>query len=327
MRPTINNSIILITGGAGFIGSHLADALIAEGAKKIIIIDNLFCGREDNLKSAIDKGAVLYVDDAEIPTSIDYIFEKHNIDIVFNCATKALNYSFINPENAFNTNVKVVMNILEKQRKGLFKTLCHFSTSEVYGTAIYEPMDENHPTNPTTTYAAGKAAADIAVETYVRMFGLDSFIVRPFNNYGPRQNYKGPLAAVIPLTAYKIFCGEKPEIHGSGEQSRDFIFVNDTVNAILKVYPMIKSGESLNISADGQIEIRDVIKRIADLMGYMGEILKKESRSSDVFCHNASSNKLYSLINLKFTPFTEGLRETIEWYKKDFNGDSFDKFD
>jgi len=319
MRPTIKNSKILVTGGAGFIGSHLVDTLISAGAEEVVIIDNLFCGREENIESAVDKGAVFYNDDAELPTSIDYIFENHDIDIVFNCATKALNYSFLNPANAFDTNVHVALNLLEKQRKGFFKTLCHFSTSEVYGTAVYEPMDEDHPRNPTTAYAAGKAAADLAVETYVRMFGLDAFIVRPFNNYGPRQNYRGLLAAVIPLTAYKIFKGIIPEIHGSGKQSRDFIFVEDTVDAILRVFSIISAGESVNISTDGQVEIKDVIKNVADLMGYRGEILKKESRASDVFCHNASSEKIQSMIELTLTPFSEGLKKTIDWYKADFN--------
>ena len=190
-RQSVKNKSVLVTGGAGFIGSHLVDAIIAEGAKDVIIVDNLFLGSEENIRDAVSKGAIFYNEDIEFETSVTYIFERHNIDIVFNCATKALNYSFVNPANAFDTNVKGILNLLEHQRKGHFKTLCHFSTSEVYGTAVYEPMDENHPKAPTTTYAAGKAAADLAVESYVNMFGLDAFIVRPFNNYGPRQNYKG----------------------------------------------------------------------------------------------------------------------------------------
>ena len=159
-RPQILGSGILVTGGAGFIGSHLVDRLLKEGAREVVVIDNLFTGDESNLESALKTGrAVLYRDDAELSTSMEYIFATHQIDLVFNCATKALNYSFLNPANAFSTNVNVVLNLLELQRRGLFKTLCHFSTSEVYGTAVYEPMDEAHPKNPTTTYAAGKAAA------------------------------------------------------------------------------------------------------------------------------------------------------------------------
>lgn len=316
MRPNIKNSTILVTGGAGFIGSHLVDRLITEGAKEVIVVDNMFLGSEDNLKDAISKGAILYKDDIEITSSLDYIFEKHNIDIVFNCATKALNYSFVNPKNAFDTNVNSILNILEHQRKGDFKTLVHFSTSEVYGTAVYEPMDEKHPINPTTTYAAGKAAADIAVYSWVNMFDLDAFIVRPFNNYGPRQNYRGYMAGIIPITAFRILNGTNPEIHGTGLQSRDFIYVFDTVDAIIKLYTMMGKGDSVNISTDGQVSMKNLIYKIIDIMDYKGEILQKEARSADVECHNACNEKIKSMIDYELTSFDDGLEKTIRWYQK-----------
>lgn len=315
-RPKIKNSTILVTGGAGFIGSHLVDRLLVEGAKEVIVVDNLFVGSEDNLKDAISKGVIFYKDDIEITSSLDYIFERHNIDIVFNCATKALNYSFVNPKNAYETNVKGILNILEHQRRGNFKTLVHFSTSEVYGTAVYEPMDEAHPIKPTTTYAAGKAAADIAVHSWVNMFDLDAFIVRPFNNYGPRQNYKGYLAGIIPITAYRILKGINPEIHGSGTQSRDFIYVLDTVDAIIKLYPLMQKADSVNISTDGQISMKEVIYKISHLMDYKGEILNKPARGADVECHNASNAKVKSMIDYQLTSFEDGLAKTIVWYKE-----------
>lgn len=316
MRESLQGQSILVTGGAGFIGSHLVDRLIEEKVKEVVVIDNLFVGSEDNLKEALDKDCVFYKDDAEFVTSLDYIFKKHPIDIVFNCATKALNYSFLNPSNAFSTNVNVVLNLLELQRTGHFKTLCHFSTSEVYGTAIYEPMDEKHPKNPTTTYAAGKAAADIAVESYVRMFDLDAYIVRPFNNYGPRQNYKGMLAGVIPITAKRILSGLSPEIHGTGEQSRDFIYVKDTVDAVVKLYSKLPQGESVNISTDNSMSINNLIRKICEFMEYKGEILRKPARASDVYCHNANNEKIISLIDYSLTPFEEGLSHTLNWYKQ-----------
>lgn len=316
MRPEIKNSVILVTGGAGFIGSHLVDRLISEGAKKVIVVDNLFIGSEDNLKDAISKGAVLYKDDIEITSSLDYIFEKHDIDIVFNCATKALNYSFVNPRNAYETNVTGVLNILEHLRCGHFKTLVHFSTSEVYGSAVYEPMDENHPINPTTTYAAGKAAADTALRSWVNMFDVDAFMVRPFNNYGPRQNYKGYMAGVIPITAFRILNNINPEIHGTGKQTRDFIYVHDTIDAIIQLYPLMQKAESINISTEGQISMKDVIHKVADLLDYKGEILSKPVRGADVVSHNASNAKIKSMINYQLTTFEEGLKKTVEWYKE-----------
>ena len=320
MRRQLKNSGVLVTGGAGFIGSHLCDRLLSGGAREVVVIDNMFLGSESNLSEALSKGLVLYKDDAEFGSSLDYIFEKHDIDIVFNCATKALNYSFVNPRNAFETNTRVILNLLELQRKGAFETLCHFSTSEVYGTAVYEPMDELHPLNPTTTYAAGKAAADIALETWVRMYDLDTFIVRPFNNYGPRQNHKGYLAGVIPITVKRIFDGIPPEIHGTGAQSRDFIYVLDTVDAILELYPVLPTGESVNISTNGQVSIKELIERICEEMGYAGEILRKPARNSDVECHNASNEKINGLIDYQITPFDLGLKETIHWYQDYFKG-------
>lgn len=316
-RPQILGSGILVTGGAGFIGSHLVDRLLKDGAREVVVIDNLFTGDEVNLESAMKTGrAVLYRDDAELSTSMEYIFTRHQIDLVFNCATKALNYSFLNPANAFSTNVNVVLNLLELQRRGLFKTLCHFSTSEVYGSAVYEPMDEAHPKNPTTTYAAGKAAADHAVESYVKMFDLDAYIIRPFNNYGPRQNYKGYLAGIIPITAWRILNGITPELHGEGLQSRDFIYVHDTVDAVVKLHGVMPKGDSVNISTDNQISIRDLLQKICTGMDYHGEIVQKPERKSDVLCHNASNEKIQTMIDYSLTSFDQGLSETLAWYQQ-----------
>lgn len=318
-RPQINGSTVLVTGGAGFIGSHLIDRLLRDGARHIVVIDNLFTGSEDNLKGAMSSGQVtFYRDDAELATSLDYIFDAHAIDIVFNCATKALNYSFLNPANAFDTNVRVALNLLELQRRGRFEVLCHFSTSEVYGSAVYEPMDEEHPRNPTTTYAAGKAAADLAVESYVRMFGLDAFIVRPFNNYGPRQNHNGPLAGIIPITARRILTGEAPELHGDGQQSRDFIYVLDTVDAVIKLYDALPSGQTVNISTDNQITVAQLIDRICQRLGYKGDIVRKPGRHSDVLSHNASNARVRALIDYSLTSFDDGLDLTLDHYRSVF---------
>ena len=321
MNRSVKGRQILVTGGAGFIGSHLVDRLLLEGAEHVVVVDNLFVGSEDNIADALATGRVtFYRDDIEIMWSLDYIFSRHEIDVVFNCATKALNYSFLNPANAFDTNVTGVLNLLELQRQGRFTTLCHFSTSEVYGSAVYEPMDEAHPRLPTTTYAAGKAAADLAVESYVRMFEVDAFIVRPFNNYGPRQNHKGLLAGIIPLTAWRLLNGVKPEIHGTGQQSRDFIYVADTVDAVIQLFAVLPAGENVNISTDNQITVEDLQHRICAHYGYTGEILRKEARKSDVLCHNASNEKVKALIDYQLTGFDEGLARTLDWYRERLPG-------
>jgi UDP-glucose 4-epimerase len=311
----IAGKTVIVTGGAGFIGSHLVDRLLVEGAAHVVVIDNMFLGSEDNLLEAQATGKLsFYKDDAEFVSSLEYVFGRHPVDVVFNCATKALNYSFLNPANAFGTNVTVALNLLELQRRGAFSTLCHFSTSEVYGSAVYEPMDEQHPRHPTTTYAAGKAAADLAVESYVHMFGLDAFIVRPFNNYGPRQNHRGLLAGVIPLTAWRILSGHAPEIHGDGLQSRDFIHVRDTVDAVIRLFHVLPAGESVNISTDNQVAIGSLVIKIAEILGFDGQIVRKPARQADVLCHNASNQKVRALIDYSLTEFDAGLRETLAWY-------------
>lgn len=320
LRESYIGKVVLVTGGAGFIGSHLVDRLILDGAKQVIIVDNLFIGSEDNISDAVSKGAVFYNEDIEYKESLEYIFDTHNVDVVFNLATKALNYSFVNPANAFTTNVTGTINLLELQRKGKFKSLCHFSTSEVYGSAIYEPMDEAHPKAPTTTYAAGKAAADLAVESYVNMFNVDAFIVRPFNNYGPRQNYKGYLAGIIPITAWRIHNGITPELHGEGTQSRDFIYVTDTVDAVVKLFSVMPAGESVNISTDNQCKVKDLLQMILDHYDYQGELVRKEARGADVLAHNASNEKVKKLIEYNLTPFDDGLAKTLNWYQAKFSG-------
>lgn len=320
LRESYIGKVVLVTGGAGFIGSHLVDRLIADGAEQVIIVDNLFIGSEDNISDALSKGAVFYNEDIEYKESLEYIFDTHKVDVVFNLATKALNYSFVNPANAFTTNVTGTINLLELQRKGKFKSLCHFSTSEVYGSAIYEPMDEAHPKAPTTTYAAGKAAADLAVESYVNMFNVDAFIVRPFNNYGPRQNYKGYLAGIIPITAWRIHKGITPELHGEGTQSRDFIYVTDTVDAVVKLFTVMPVGESVNISTDNQYTVKDLLQMILTHYDYQGELIRKEARGADVLAHNASNEKVKSLIDYNLTPFDDGLAKTLDWYQAKFSG-------
>jgi UDP-glucose 4-epimerase len=179
-------------------------------------------------------------------------------------------------------------------------------------------MDEKHPKAPTTTYAAGKAAADMAIETYVNMFGVDAFIVRPFNNYGPRQNYKGLMAGIIPITAWRIHHNIAPEIHGSGDQSRDFIYVLDTVDAVVKLFTVMPQGDSVNISTDNCCSVKNLLGKIIYHYGYQGEVLAKDARGADVLTHNASNAKVNKLISYNLTPFDEGLTTTLDWYKAQF---------
>ena len=314
----IKGKNVLVTGGAGFIGSHLCDGLLAKGAAKVVCVDNFFLGKMENIEEAIkDKRFVLYRDDARNFGVLQAIMEKEKIEVVFNMATIALNYSFFNPFDAYMVNVEIANTLLELLKVGAYKTLIHTSSSEAYGTAQYSPMDENHPTDPTTPYAAGKAAADLMVHSFYKVLGLDISIVRPFNNYGPRQNAIGSLAAIIPATAKRIKEGGMPVVEGDGEQTRDFIFVKDTVRALILAYEKEESrGKIINLGSGKDISINTLLKGICDYYGYTGEWEHRPARTSDVRNLCADSKRAKEILG--FTPdvdFQQGIKITLDWYK------------
>ncbi len=314
---TIKNKSILVTGGAGFIGSHLCDALLASGASRVVCVDNFFLGKMENLEDALQHdNFVLYRDDARHFGVMQAIMEKEGIEVVFNMATIALNYSFFNPFDAYMVNVEIADTLLKLLKIGAYKTLIHTSSSEAYGTAQYSPMDENHPTDPTTPYAAGKAAADLMVHSFYKVLGLDISIVRPFNNYGPRQNAQGSLAAIIPATARRIQEGGKPIVEGDGEQTRDFIYVEDTVRGLILAYEKEESrGKIINLGSGKDISINTLLQGICTYMNYTGEWEHRPPRTSDVRNLCADSRRAKEL--LEFEPhidFEDGIIKTLDWY-------------
>lgn len=308
---------VLVTGGAGFIGSHLCDGLLAKGASKVVCVDNFFLGKMENIAEASKHGNfVLYRDDARNFGVLQAIMEKEEIEVVFNMATIALNYSFFNPFDAYMVNVEIANSLLELLKVGAYQTLIHTSSSEAYGTAQYSPMDENHPTDPTTPYAAGKAAADLMVHSFYKVLGLDISIVRPFNNYGPRQNAEGSLAAIIPATARRIKEGGMPMVEGDGEQTRDFIYVEDTVRGLILAYEKEESrGKIINLGSGKDISINKLLQGICDYMKYTGEWEHRPARTSDVRNLCADSKRAKSILG--FEPqvgFEEGIKKTLDWY-------------
>ncbi len=316
--PQITGKNVLVTGGAGFIGSHLCDELLSRGASKVVCVDNFFLGKMENISDALKhENFVLYRDDCRQFGVMQSIIEKEEIEVVFNMATIALNYSFFNPFDAYMVNVQIANTLLELLKVGAYKTLIHTSSSEAYGTAQYSPMDENHPTDPTTPYAAGKASADMMVHSFSKVLDLDISIIRPFNNYGPRQNAEGPLAGIIPVTAKRIKNGEKPIINGDGEQTRDFIYVKDTVRGLLLAYEKEESrGKIINLGSGIDMTMNSLLKGICDYMGYKGEWEHGEERTSDV--RNLCANIDRARNVLGFEPqmkFEDGIKETLDWYK------------
>jgi len=313
--PAIKNKRVLVAGGAGFIGSHLTESLVSEGAGHVVVVDNFFSGKEENLQPIMDS-IVLYRDDASDWDTMNAIVKKESIEVIYNLATIALNYSFFNPYKTFVINVELADTMLRLLREGCYQTLIHVSSSEAYGTALYSPMDENHPINPTTPYAAGKAAADLMIQSFCNIEPLDISTIRPFNNYGPRQNPIGNLAAIIPATVRRILNGEKPIIEGDGSQTRDFVYVSDTVRALILAYEKEESRRKvINLGSGTELSIRDLIEGICRYYDYNGVIDYRPARPADVKRLCASSEMAKEILGFSpGVPFEDGLQLTLKWY-------------
>ncbi len=308
---------VLITGGAGFIGSHLAEAVLEEGAARVVIVDNFFVGKPENLAAIKERPHVrIYREDASDPYAMEAIVRDENPQVVYNMATMALNYSFFNPHTAYMINVRIAETLTYLLRNHAYETLIHISSSEAYGTALFVPMDENHPLHPTTPYAAGKAAADLLIKSFCNLYDLDAVIIRPFNNYGPRQNIEGPLAGVIPVTVRRILGGEMPAVEGDGLQTRDYLYVSDTVRGLILAYNHeTVRGEIINLGSGEEHKIIDIVGHICDYLGYGGEIERRPARAADVKRLCAATQKAEKLLNFTSKiPFADGIVKTLDWY-------------
>lgn len=316
---SLKNRSVLVTGGVGFIGSHLVDRLIQEQPSNLVVVDNFFLGKESNLNEAKLSYPQLkiYHQDASDYEAIKTIVKQEKTQAVFNLAIVPLPVSLIHPRWTYEQNINITLCLCELAKNGYFDTLIHFSSSEACGSCQYAPMDENHPLNPTTPYGASKAATDLLVLSYIDTFNIDAVVIRPFNNYGPRQN-EGNYAGVIPLTIKRILAGEAPVIYGDGEQTRDYMYVTETANAAIEIYNCQDSrGKVINIASGSEISINKLVGLIAKHTGYNKTIVHERERPGDVRRFIGSINLARSLIS--FEPrigFEEGLRLTIEWYKK-----------
>lgn len=314
----LKNKSIIVTGGAGFIGSHLVDSIIRHSPEKITVLDNFFLGKKENLDEARKNFPKLDIISQDITDfkATKKIIESRSADIVFNMAVIPLPTSLERPEWTYEQNVKMTLNICEMQRKGLFKTLIQCSSSEVYGSAAHLPMKEDHPQRPMTPYAASKAATDSLAVSYHETFGMDISIPRPFNNYGPRQNDRG-YAGVIPFTIRRIINNEIPVVHGDGKQTRDFIYVQDTADAIVDICLSEKTrGRIINIASGKETSIIGLISSIMRIMGCKKEIKHDGPRPGDVRRHMADISLARKLIGFKSAvEMEEGLARTVEYYR------------
>jgi UDP-glucose 4-epimerase len=313
---------LLVVGGAGFVGSHLVDALVRNGADKIVVVDNMFLGKMENLNGAIQNGNVtVYKEDARYLTALENIIDRERPEAVFNLAVKCLPYGFVDPEGAFMTGVEIAHNLVNILRKEKYQRLLHFSSSEAYGTAVKVPMDENHPLNPNSPYGAGKAAADLLLLSYYKLFDLEISIIRPFNFYGERQNMEA-YAAVVPVTIWRILNGEKPILEGDGFQTRDFTYVTDGAEAAVKMMNCDNAiGKVINIGQGKETEIKTVISMICKALDYpIDKIEHRPARPSDVRRLHADITEAKKMIHYSpKTSLEEGIRFTIDWFRSKKN--------
>jgi UDP-glucose 4-epimerase len=315
---SLKGKTVVVTGGAGFVGSHLVDRIIEEQPKDLIILSNFFLGHERNLAKAIGNFPQLKTIRCNVNdfSEVEEVFKENNVDVVFNLAVIPLPTSLTRPEWTIRQNIDMTLNICNLQRLGKFQHLVQFSSSEACGSAKTVPMNEDHPMDPETPYAASKAATDHIALSYHHTFGCDVTVIRPFNQYGPRQNAQ-KYAGIIPLIVGRMKRGEEVFIHGDGEQTRDFIHVRDTVEGTIAAYKTAKSrGRVIHVASGSEVKIKDLVHNIADLMNYpKTKISHKPERPGDVRRHFSGTKLAQELLGWKAQiSFADGLKETVGWY-------------
>ena len=312
---------VLVTGADGFIGSHLVEMLVENGYQvKALSQYNSF-----NNWGWIDD--IVCKNKIEILTGDirDSHFCRHatkKIDIVFHLAALiGIPYSYIAPDSYIDTNVKGTLNILQAAKDNNVGRIIHTSTSEVYGTANYVPIDENHPMQAQSPYSASKIAADAVALSYFNAFNLPVTIARPFNTYGPRQSAR----AVIPTIITQIASGAKEIRLGDVTPTRDFNFVEDTCQSFINLAECDESiGHAVNIGSNFEISIGDTLNIIKSLMKSDVEFKVDDERirpsKSEVFRLWCDNSKLEKLTGFKpKIEITEGLQRTIDWLVKPEN--------
>lgn len=309
---------VLVTGGAGFIGSHLVDRLILEEPASLVIVDNFFLGSDANLveaRKAFPELRLLRMDASDLAAMIQVV-KTEKIEAVFNLAVVPLPTSFDYPAWTVATNVDLAITFCELARLGYIQTLLHCSSSEVYGSALYTPMREDHLLLAHTPYAASKAAADQIVMSYRKTFGIDTVIVRPFNNFGPRQN-SGLYAGIIPIVINRVRKGEPMEIDGDGLQTRDYIFVKHTVDAMIRVYESEATrGQAINVASGHEITVNDLVAGLLRALEVpYHTVIHRDPRPGDVRQLCGDVQLLRDLTGFEPPQISDkDLAETVEWY-------------
>lgn len=313
---TMKNKHVLVTGGAGFIGSHLVDKLMLEGAH-VTVLDNLTNGKIGNIAHHMQnfnfrfmRGSV--VDPFDVEKAMD------GVQVVFHLACLGVRHSIKHPFENHRVNSEGTLLVLEAARNHHVERFVYCSSSEVYGTAIQAPIGETHPTLPCTVYGASKLAGEAYARSYFRAYALPTVIIRPFNTYGPRSHHERDAGELIPKAIVRGLNRRNILIFGDGSQTRDFTYVEDTAKGLLVAaeYPEAV-GQTFNIGSAFEISVHDVGKKILKLINDPQLTLEQTpGRPGDVLRLLADASKFSEMTQWKpKVDFDTGLQKTIQWFR------------
>jgi UDP-glucose 4-epimerase len=311
---------VLVTGGAGFIGSHLVEKLLNEGAFVTVFdrFDDFYPGKKENLRNALNRENQfkLVTGDIQDYPALSSVVKKNAL--VFHLAAQAgVRYCNEFPIKANSVNVTGTLNVLIASRESGVRKLVYASSSSIYGDPVYLPLDENHPTNPNSPYGVSKLAAEQYVRVFGRVYGMDAVSLRYFSVYGPR----GRPDQVVHAFAQNIVEGKQPLIFGDGNQTRDFTYVSDVIDAT--IFAMKKdgvSGEAFNIGHGSRITINELVTKVIARFGREGLIQPhyKEKSKGDFPDTEANNEKAKRLLG--WDPkisVDEGLDHFFDWFSSD----------
>lgn len=309
----LKNKRILVTGGAGFIGSHLVDELVKQN--EVIVLDNFVQGSMDKLKNAKkDKKLKIVKGDIRVIATVNKLMK--DIDVVYHLATQGVRVSINNPFEVHDVNATGSLNLYMSAYKHKVKRFIHISSSEIYGTARAVPMTEDHPLNPETVYGASKLAGEMYGIAYFRTYGFPVTIIRPFNTYGPRSHFSGPYGEVIPRMTVRALNNLPPIVFGDGSQTRDFMYVSDTVHGLLLAGESDDIvGQVTNIALGRERSINEVAKIILKVLDKKELGIKYlDSRPGDVLRLYANNKKAKKILGFEANVHLEnGIKMYIDW--------------
>ena len=309
-----SRSTIVVTGGAGFIGSELVRQLAADGSP-IVVIDNLVNGTKQNLADAPGRVTLLEHDIRDVASYASVLFDS---DTVYHLACLGVRHSVHSPVENHDVNATGTLRLLEASRAAAVPKFVYVSSSEVYGTAQWVPMTEDHPTMPCTVYGGAKLAGEAYTRAFHRTYGYPTVVVRPFNTYGPRSHHEGDSGEVIPKFLLRCLAGKPMVVFGDGTQTRDFTYVSDSARGIILAGTTAAAvGRTINLGSGVELTINDLAKTVAQIAERPGApIVHDEPRPGDVLRLYADMSQARSLLGYEVrTPLSEGLAQLLSWYR------------